>query len=393
MIRHRSGELEPAPCPGGEAVRVLTKPFPFPSHLIYHIKARKNPAGRLGVKFVWDGRKGSRVQVAKINDESALLETDLQVGHSVIAINAKSVVDPIQASNLVVDAPETEISITAIDAPSDNDPPFCKLVTAPTSREHPGVSFDSTRRRCMVQVSRVFANGPFAGSDLHQGDVVLAVNGIPVSKPEEADAVLRLCVDMPNTILYVVDMTQYRHSILKELQITRSFRHLRFETCTNSCGDALICLWSRTAEQAVLDIDYEQQHLADSGTHSKNPHGRRYRRKSTRVVRQFLEAFNSRVDVRMRVLEEAVYCEAWNHGIQRLSSGKSPDIPLESSTTEEDWSVESSSPTIPTAEMEPPLVSASLIVSELHEFALMPHLRALPVLELDSYQLAASIPC
>ena len=350
-------------CSHGEAVRVLTKPFPFPEHLVQHVKVRTNPNGKLGVKFVWNGRKGSRVKIGGIGDESPMKETAIKVGHTVIAINSTPVLNPVQASGLVAHASGPDVYITTVGPLSENDPPFCKLITAPTSKEHPGISFDSTRKRCMVQVSRVFSRGPFAGSDLRQGDIVLAVNGIPVSKPEDADIVLRQSIDTPNTILYVVDLAQYRQSILTELQITNAFRKLHFETWKNNCGDTKIRLALGKDELSVLNVDYEQQHLnaSEFKTFSK----KRSNGARSRLIQQFLEAFNSRMDVRMRILEEAVYCEAWKHGLQN-SSRKVPRLQIESS---DEGGLQNALYTaqVTNFEVEPPFVLASLIGHELSE--------------------------
>jgi len=370
MVCHRSSMLHQVEHSTGEAVRVLTEPFPFPSHLIQNVRATKSrPSGKLGIKFVWDGRKGSRVKVGKIHEDGSLKNTELKVGQTVLAINSTAVLNPEQAGSLV-GASGPEVFITSLCAPTTKDPPFCKLVSAPTSREHPGISFDSSRKRCLVQVARVFSHGPFAGSVLRQGDIVLAVNGVPVSKPEEAEQVLLQSLNLPNTVLYVVDMAEYRRSILTELQTTQSFRNNRLERIKSNSGDQRVCLKTGAAELTNLEVDYEKQYFFDSkshgfcGTRSRGPRGRRYQKTYTRFVLPFLEAFNSRMEERMLILEEAVFCEAWNHGISNTECIKiSPAFEIGTSHQEVNDN-ESYLPSTKISEMEPPLASATLVATD-----------------------------
>lgn len=393
MIRHPT--LPQDQHSTGEAVRVLTKPFPFPSRLIQQVRATKSPSGKLGIKFVRDRRKGGRVKIGTINEDSSLKNTEVKVGHAVIAINSTAVLNPEHAASLIGES-GPEVSITSLCSPATKDPPFCKLVSAPTSKEHPGINFDSSRKRCLVQVARVFSHGPFAGSDLRQGDIVLAVNGVPVSKPEEAEQVLLQSLDLPNTILYVVDMAEYRRSILTELQIKHSFRNFRLEKIKSTSGDQKVILKTGAAELTTLEADYEMQYFLDSKAHgscscSRCPKGRRYHKTCSRFVLPFLEAFNSKMEERMLILEEAVFCAAWKHDVLKSKCKTiSTFEEIEMSHEEVNGEVLSSTLSTIVAENEPPLASATLVVSDHVE--LVPCAQSLTAREQSSH-LGTCIRC
>jgi len=354
----------------GQAVPVLARPFPLPpaamSSTIRTSQCPKDPeTGKLGIFFSWNGLGGA-VSIKELTGPASS-SCSLRVGQWVLTINGVPVQNSKHAARLVRDTPGPTVVLTTCEAPTTTTttqrnnkhlPPFTKLVAAPLwPHTHPGVVLDSTRDRTLVQVSRVFAKGPFGGthSGLRPGDLVLAVNGTAVSNVQQADAAL-LQQQQPYTVLYVVDMTAYRHSVWEELK-----------------HSPLLAGWSSSDEQQMqwldqqddnspitnkfkspptrvqvtfrkklvvdLEFDFATQHLAEpssirSGSKTKNKLcSKRLRRK---LVLPFLEAFNERIDKRMHGLEEAVANEAWKHMSSSSSSlSPTPLMPTTVTTTQD----------------------------------------------------------
>jgi len=328
----------------GDAVRILTEPFPVPNFI--QVIVEKTPSGRLGIHFSWTGRKGDRVQVSKIAEDSPLQDTYLKVGHSVLTVNSVFAGTALRASELILNGPK-QVSITATSDPCSVKAPYCKLVSAPTSaQQHPGISFSASRDRCLVQVSRLFSRGPFNRSNVSLGDIVLAVNGIPVSTPEEADQALRegLNPDTPFTVLYVVNMQEYRQSVLQEIQVSPTYHDIRLEKADKR-GKG-ICLKVGEHVLAQLELDFDSQHLVDQEAHlqvaslPKNSQPgsiRRYNKVYRDVVAPFLKDFNEGMEKRMAILEEAVARAAWEHSVSKQPAARSTNkstISNNSSTNE-----------------------------------------------------------
>jgi len=355
-----------------EAVRILTDPFIVAPRLI-ETTVQKLPSSKLHIRFAWDGKKSSRVEISNIEKESPFYDTPLNVGHIVLAINSVAILDPKQAVDLVQSS-ENKVSITTICPPSADEAPFCKLVAAATARQHPGIIFNTCRERCLVQVSRVFSRGPFAGTHLRQGDVVLAVNGVPVSTPEQAEKVLRQSVESSNTVLYVVDMANYRQSIMQELQSTEDFRCLRLERVKNT-GGKKISLMIRSAVVVDLEVDYEKQTLVESkgSVHLGKLTGKRRHCKTYgRFVDPFLNAFNTRMGMRMEALEEAVFKADWEHKFasQHWSKDSTPLFGALHEGQGEHLHSASSTASLRSAihaAIEPPFVVASLLLPDERE--------------------------
>jgi len=341
--------------------------------------AEKPASGKLGIHFYWGGRRGDRVRVAKVKDDSPLKDSPIKVGQIVLALNSVVATTALQASNLIKESGPI-VSFTTLSDPSAVENPFCKLVSAPTSRQYPGIKFDSTRDRCLVQISRVFPHGPFAGTDLHQGDIVLAVNGEPVSTPSQAEKLLQGGPNKaPYTVLYVVDMSEYRQSILQELQVTPIYHDIALEK-----GDSEKEMRLKLGENTLvkLELDFNSQHLVDHEAHlqvaslPKSQGARGYNQMYTTVVMPFMEAFNDGIEKRMEILEEAVNCEVWQSTYMAEPAESTHNITLATSAgdrrprrQEEDQynnsSQSCSSATIDDAEIP---IAPAIIVTDLEVF-------------------------
>jgi hypothetical protein len=296
---------------------------------------------KIGIHFHWNGRRGVPVTILNVNDDSALPKTI--IGHDVLAINGVYPTSSTHAGRIIATAVNT-VEITTIPASSDTTEssslaPFTKIAVSPAPTEHPGISFDSTRGRCLVQVSRIFRGHPFYYHHYHKSDpstspslrlhdVVLAINGVPVSKPEQAEMIWRTHPD-PFRFLYVIDMHAYRQSIVQELATI--FRNVRLQepqppTDDNDPNlDSKMQLILPDSLEIPLGIDPESQHLVflpldanrtmflDYSTSNIHQIGRNVRRLYRTTIVPFLEAFRKGMEHRLRILEDVVSKAAWDH--------------------------------------------------------------------------------
>jgi sulfur carrier protein ThiS len=163
--------------------------------------------------------------------------------------------------------------------------PFCKLIIGTNNaNNNPGISFSSTRDETLVQVSRILSNGAFdttskqSTSSIRIGDIVLAVNGYPVSTTEQAYRALqlsKLTKDINTTqnnsttnniiSIYAVDITQLRCSILREVKTIKqqhqSFSKVRLEAFPHSADDATFIV--NDIDMANVKFDNKNQLLID----------------------------------------------------------------------------------------------------------------------------------
>jgi hypothetical protein len=150
---------------------------------------------------------------------------------------------------------------------------FIQVVAAPFWKHNPGINFSSTRGRTLVTVSKIFKSGPFMGNPyVRQGDIVLAVNGIPVSKPEEADRALR----MPQangsvTVLHTIDMNYFRVAVIKAVdtkQIAEAYISFK-QGKTQQEHNMLVKRWGHNEKLIRIRYDPETQHMYDPEPYTK----------------------------------------------------------------------------------------------------------------------------
>jgi hypothetical protein len=342
-----------------KAVRILTEPFPVPP--ICNATVDLPATGKIGIRFRWNGKPGDRVKIVAIEtgspiltaaaasgggggagldggDTSASSMTRIQPGHTVLAVNGVPALKSSQVGHLIRSSGRT-VTLTTCQGGPMEDAPFCKVLTAPGGKRHPGINIDSTRDRCLVKITRVFPNGPFSGSDLREGDILLAVNGVAVSKPEDAERRLQdASIHSPFVHLYVLDIHSYRQSIVDEIQAASrlyegltltdnldgsSRNHYLLQHCGGGAGAAF-----------PVQFNPETQRLVDNpALVTPAARGFQGKRSYLDLIRPFIKAYNDGMEERMRLLEEAVSCEAWRiscdaaerRGRQRLESGLSAD--------------------------------------------------------------------
>lgn len=152
--------------------------------------------------------------------DSLFKSTCVCAGTEVLAVNGEAVHSRRQLADIIMAYPTLEF--TTHDASRSIIPPFCYLEVAPTSKINPGVSFDSCCDRTLVMISQVFL-ADLCKTRLRRGDIVLAINGIPVWKPEDADSEQLNSAHLhQSVVLYCVDMNALRDHYVAQVDINKS---------------------------------------------------------------------------------------------------------------------------------------------------------------------------
>ena len=264
-----------------------------------------------------------------------------------MAVNGVMVSSPSEVTALIKEVP-CGGTVSFVCRPP-NKTSYFHLIMAPSWNDHPGLVFAPTRGDSLVRVSRIFSQGPFAGSGLNVGDLVLAVNGVPVSKVYQADQCLTLSREEPFTILYVANMEAIRRWARKPCNYPEELHDVQVLPPTNDTGLYQIgfkapkkCREGRIREikaknWGTAEYDPETQQLVDPDkfTHMK-AEGDNYTNDYTRKklvfvgryatkVMPYLDCFNAIMEQQMTLLEEAVVCERWKTCTS--SSGNRGSIP------------------------------------------------------------------
>ena len=239
------------------------------------------------------------------------------------------------------------------------------VIAAPSWKHSPGINFGSTRGRTLVTISKIFQRGPFTGNPhLNQGDIVLAVNGIPVSKPEEADRALRTPMassedNATMTVLHVLNVQALRAMVMNAVDqkkiiyggISVAFetadheRKLRRTTCLSQIepGAAHMMVVRRANRQDhtfPISYDPETQRMYDpepitkmisvtsstssatttvGGVHDRHHAHGPYSKKPAVTYKhwyalgacKFMELFNEIMDANLSLLEDNACEHAW----------------------------------------------------------------------------------
>jgi hypothetical protein len=280
-------------------MREVPKPFPMPS--VYTTTLTNKPLGGVGIHLQKKSGGFSPIIIVSLSDDSPLQGKAIKAGQTVLAINGVAIQSAKEALSIIRDA-ESTLVLTSCET---CEFPQSKMIVVPSSKDNPGVNFTSTRGRCLVQVSRIFSEGPFAGTKLKKGDIVLAVNGVPVSKPEDADRALHLSMQLPHTTVYSIDVAQLRESIL---QVANSnFPHM-LSIVPAEADNSYVVRYQHEKGTHLLVFDLETQHMLDSGGF-----GNWTMRINGKIIKPFVNDFNKIIESRMLPLEESVCIEAWKY--------------------------------------------------------------------------------
>ena len=104
------------------------------------------------------------------------------------------------------------------------------------------------------------------------GDIVLAVNGIPVSKPEEADRALRFPqADGLVTVLHTIDINCFRVAAMKAVatsQIAEAEISFKLDK-THQEHTMVLKRWGHSEKFVRIRYDPETQHMYDPEPYTK----------------------------------------------------------------------------------------------------------------------------
>ena len=190
----------------------IPDPYPVPA-VGSALVEKATPSAPVGVRMLTT--KKNVVVVAMVKPNSPLQGTSVTEGAEILAINGEAVHSSAQAARII--QANKKLEFTTIDRNTRKEP-FCYVEVAPTSKINPGVSFDSCCDRSLVMISKVFV-ADLEKTRLRVGDIVLAVNGIPVWKPEAADEEqLRAARASQALVLYCVNMDALRDRIARQVE-------------------------------------------------------------------------------------------------------------------------------------------------------------------------------
>jgi hypothetical protein len=195
---------------------ILTDPYPAPK--VYSTTIPKTGSVGVGIsdRFVegvdQDTSFPHHTLITAVSGESPFQGTWVQEGQQLLAVNNKYVVKATQGAKEIR---ETTGELTFVTA-TLVDTPYCRHFAINLSDSSPGVNFASACGRSLVQVSLVYKNGPFRGF-LNEGDIILAINGTPVSTPEAAEEALRQGQMRDFVTIYLLDIDALRRSLTHQV--------------------------------------------------------------------------------------------------------------------------------------------------------------------------------
>lgn len=338
--------------PTVKPVSIQTLSHPFPGGRVpqsQSLTVQRPSDGPLGVRFK---AAPSYVEFSRIDDKSPLHASGIKVGQRLLAIDDQVMSTTKQATDLIRSSVDSSSITMTIGHPC---PRHCKLVAAPLSLETPGVVFNSTRDDTMTVVARIFKDGAFAKTSVHIGDIVLAVNGRPVSRATEADAAMRETASSM-IVLYVLDMLSVRKHIEHEIlslstrfQTIQVIRYLDQSVRVGQKSTSQQQVWDKAqdftamfnVDRATLlyrDADEYRRMVCETDCNISLDVSRHVCEVPyMETVNPFMEAFNKVLESSLQILEDVVVNHAWKHALARRRNtdedlsetvSSSVDIPL-----------------------------------------------------------------
>jgi hypothetical protein len=290
--------------PASEVGSKFISPFPVPR--VHHSTV---PRLKRSVGVTFTGRKSGEqgdVRIDTIQESSPFYASELDIGQQLLAVNYKVVTTTVEAVQIFRDDPSRSLTFTSAENPISR---HFKTICAPTSLTSPGVCFASARRRGMVTVGKMYSRGHFHKTPLKEGDVVIAVNGYPVCKPEDADRALHLTRSEPMTCLYVIDIVRMRTSVAKEAaRSSDKFLLVSFGLAEGKSGDFVIAISGIAHGKVDFDPETLHMHYCEENTYKVPRHERE---KFAMLIKEYVLVFNNVMDDRMSKMEEMISSEAW----------------------------------------------------------------------------------
>ena len=333
---------------------VLTYPSCFSIQEVTVNKDKMNSKVGLSLK---KAARESGIALSGLTENSPLRGTAIRSkgGQVLLAVNGDpNLPDVATAANLLGSRQRISLLVCEQHEHFNTTASCIQIVAAPFFRHNPGVCFGSTRGRTLVTISKIFKSGPYADNHyLHKGDIVLAVNGIPVSKPEEADRALRFPAggnDGSVTVLHVVDINYFRALVRGAVDAKIPFKQDKHDP------EKHIMVAQRAGGSTTslpIRYDPETQHMIDPSPYKKlvaqsdsgiwdfkNP--KVFFKNWYQRVITFMDNFNARIDAALDPLEDLACEHAWRHQHNNPQSSSPPMI--ESPTSGRRASISASTP-------------------------------------------------
>eukprot|EP00977_Amphora_coffeiformis_P029227 scaffold39548_cov168-Amphora_coffeaeformis.AAC.1 len=317
-------------------LKPILDPYPVPSVGTVTIE-KESPHDKIGIKFKLIHE--SVIRVDGLAPGSLVARTTMKVGQEILAINGHAVHGTRQVVDMIRD--NRKLEFTTFDHTKHKQlSPFCYVEVAPTGRINPGISFDSCRSRSMVIVGDMFVSD-LSKTRLRKGDIVLAVNGVPVWKPEVADEMqIQAARDAQALVLYCVDMDALRdhfHVYVDKQQDLpgNNTRHAYIKKV-----DANTIQILERECRAVAKIDLETQLYRDETEWQmrlKSVGDKDLQvKKSYQVCSKTIDAINQLLEDQLLVVKAKIVGQAWHASLKKSEAEiptytipTAPSLPME----------------------------------------------------------------
>jgi len=300
----------------------IADPYPVP-RVMTALVQKPSPNATIGMAL--NNVDSHAVVVKRIDPDSLVRGTILQEGFEILAINGEAIHNRKQASAIL--KAYSQLEFTVIDPIRSLHSPCTYVEVAPTSKISPGVSFDSCSNRTMVMISEIFLSD-LSKTRLRVGDIVLAINGRPIWKPEQADeeqlkaarasqAVVLYCVDMDGLCDDISSNTKMTsHTQTKNaVPVKKWYTEIRKEAPShyfiqsNMDGGFISCKFDHTSLMFVQ----EQRHVP--GEINK------------KMCDPVFESMNHLLKEQLLVLKCKVAAEGWRHAVRNEDENDDDNAP------------------------------------------------------------------
>ena len=300
-----------------------SSPFPLPE--FQTISIVKKDDAPIGIKM--EQTASGKLVIAGIDEKSPLACMGAEVGREIVMVNGSTTNSTKTAATLIRSSPPQR-TITLVTADPARSPLY-KLVHLPPHT----VRWTSVRDGTLLRVSRLFSSSS-QSSGLAEGDLLLAVQGRPVSTPEEARQAMQSAAEGNDHVsFYVLDHQLLRDTIWKAVvqrihtnrykELTRDLVDLQpipdtFEDRTDVHG---IFLHQKLKARVVFDCDtYRMTDLWQYWS-AYTPYGKishdsplDYHRNSYKKILAVMREYNRILEHNLRQLEETVCQKCWSLG-------------------------------------------------------------------------------
>lgn len=357
---------------------IVTYPSSFSVEEVDLVKSK--PSMKVGFSLKKQSKKAS-LSISSLSETSPLRGTSIRPsgGQLLLSVNGDPELPSAATAVDMIASSSSKLRFLVCEQPAS----LCvQVVAAPFFKHSPGINFSSTRGRTLVTVSKIIqrrgSSAAFASKAqyLHPGDIVLAVNGIPVSKPEEADRALRMpLADGSVTVLHTIDMAWLRGLLMNNVDQTKLYKDVSVSfkpDRTDPRKHMMICRRGQKPKQPLsshstspapsgylekifaIDYDRETQHMFDpephvkflntgsfgtglvvnvSMTESTNPTSLTNVNKwYTMGAVRFMTMFNQLMDENLDSIEDDACEHAWRTSPQLMATEPLEHLSLSSST-------------------------------------------------------------